>query len=290
MAEERDAREVGETIARLLEELRAQANPHAWRQVDELLRTVLDLYGRGLARVIEIASGDAPAEQLRANLVADPLLTSLLVLHGIHPVDTRTRIVRVLDTVRESLGPDALAPVFVSLDDDSVLRLRLEGKGPRHASTVAAVQGAIERAVAEAAPEVASIVFETAPVGAAAPGPLVQLNGRKQKTHPPPTWTSVDVGKMGPGEMRALEVGGQRLVVCSISGALYAYRDTCAACGSRIDAGDLQGRHLSCPSCGQRYDLRLAGRASDGRPLQLDPLPLLADATGVRIALPDGAA
>ena len=37
MAEERDAREVGERIARLLEELRAQANPYAWQQVDELL-------------------------------------------------------------------------------------------------------------------------------------------------------------------------------------------------------------------------------------------------------------
>ena len=288
MAEERDAREVGERIARLLDELRAQANPYAWQQVDELLRTVLDLYGRGLARVIEIASGDAPAEELRAKLVADPLLTSLLVLHGIHPLDTRTRIERVLDNVRESLGPDALAPAFTSLDADSVLRLRLEGKGPRHASTVAAVQGAIERAIAEAAPEVASIVFESASVGAGAPGRLVQLNGRK--THGPGAWTSVDLGKMGPGEIRALEVDGQRLVVCSISGALYAYRDTCAACGSRIEAGGLQGQHLTCPSCGQRYDLRLAGRASDGSPLQLDPLPLLADATGVRIALPEGAA
>ena len=289
MAEEHDAREVGERIARLLDELRAQANPYAWQQVDELLRTVLDLYGRGLARVVEIASGAASAEELRAKLAADPLLTGLLVLHGIHPLDTRTRIERVLDHVRESLGPDALAPAFVSLDGDSVLRLRLEGKGPRHASTVAAVQGAIERAIAETAPEVASIVFEGPPLGADAPGPLVQLNGRK-KAHGSGTWTSIDLGKMGPGEMRALQVAGQRLVVCSISGALYAYRDTCAACGSRIDAGGLEGQHLTCPSCGQRYDLRLAGRASDGSPLHLDPLPLLADATGVRIALPEGAA
>jgi nitrite reductase/ring-hydroxylating ferredoxin subunit len=226
---------------------------------------------------------------MRANLIADPLLTSLLVLHGIHPLDTRTRIERVLDDVRESLGPDALAPAFVSLDADSVLHLRLEGKGPRRASTVAAVQSAVERAVAEAAPEVASIVFEGAPVGAEASGLLVQLNGRK-KAHGHGTWTSLDLGKMGPGEMRALVVDGQRLVVCSVSGALYAYRDTCAACGSSIDAGDLEGQHLTCPSCGQRYDLRLAGRASDGSPLQLDPLPLLADATGVRIALPEGAA
>jgi len=157
MAEEHDAREVGEKIARLLEELRAQANPYAWQQVDELLRTVLDLLRRGLARVIEIASGDASAEELRANLIADPLLTSLLVLHGIHPLDTRTRIERVLDNVRESLGPEAVAPAFMSLDSDSVLRLRFEGKGPRHASTLAAVQARSSGPSRRPRPEVASI-------------------------------------------------------------------------------------------------------------------------------------
>ena len=54
--------------------------------------------------------------------------------------------------------------------------------------------------------------------------------------------------------------------------------------------GSTAGHEVTCPSCGQRYDLRLAGRASDGSSLHLDPLPLLADATGVRIALPEGAA
>jgi len=30
-------------------------------------------------------------------------------------------------------------------------------------------------------------------------------------------------------------------------------RTTCAACGSSIDAGDLEGQHLTCPSCGYAW-------------------------------------
>jgi hypothetical protein len=180
MSEENDAREVGERIATLLEELRAQTNPHAWAQVDQLLHTVLDLYGRALGKVLEVASGDGSAEELRAKLIADPLLTSLFVLHGIHPVDTRTRIERVLDGLRES----PLAAALVSMDDNGGLRLRLEANRQRNASTSTAVQGAIERAIVEAAPEVTSIEFEGVPEAAGESGPLVQLNSRNKASAP----------------------------------------------------------------------------------------------------------
>jgi hypothetical protein len=50
---------------------------------------------------------------------------------------------------------------------------------------------------------------------------------------------------------------------------------------------------LGCPGCGERYDVRLAGRGSEDG-LHLDPLPLLGDGNGdgaaVRIAVPTGAA
>lgn len=180
MSEDNEAREVGERIARLLDELRAQTNPHAWAQVDELLRTVLDLYSRALTRVLDVASEDGSAEELRAKLIADPLLTSLFVLHGIHPLDTRTRVERVLDRLRES----QIAAAFVSMDDGGALRLRVEANRHRNASTSTAVQGAIERAIVEAAPEVTSIEFEGLPESAEGSGPLVQLNSRKKASAP----------------------------------------------------------------------------------------------------------
>jgi hypothetical protein len=44
---------------------------------------------------------------------------------------------------------------------------------------------------------------------------------------------------------------------------------------------------LTCANCKSRYDVRLAGRAVDGSGRHLDPLPLLDDASGIRVALPE---
>ena len=49
----------------------------------------------------------------------------------------------------------------------------------------------------------------------------------------------------------------------------------------------LHGSVLTCASCEGRYDVRLAGRAVDGSGRHLDPLPLLDDVSGIRVALPE---
>jgi len=175
-------------------------------------------------------------------------------------------------------------PAFMSLDSDSVLRLRFEGKGrgtPRRWRG----PGRDRAGHRGGAPEVASIVFEAAPVGAEALGRLVQLNGRK--THGPgrgrrSIWASWGRARCGPWKWRSAAGGVQhQRRALRIPGHLRSLRVSHRRWRSR-------GQHLTCPSCGQRYDLRLAGRASDGSPLQLDPLPLLADATGVRDRLAGG--
>ncbi len=80
------------------------------------------------------------------------------------------------------------------------------------------------------------------------------------------------------------------MLVCSVRGTLYAYRDACAACGSSIAGGSLDREVLSCPACGTSFNVRLAGRGTDDETLHLDPLPLLADSQGVRVAVPDAVA
>ena len=53
--------------------------------------------------------------------------------------------------------------------------------------------------------------------------------------------------------------------------------------------GALEREQLTCPGCGARYNVRLAGQGLDDPALHLDPLPLLADSHGVRVALPEAA-
>ena len=64
----------------------------------------------------------------------------------------------------------------------------------------------------------------------------------------------------------------------------------CAACGSGLTGAELEGALLACPRCAQRYNVVRAGRGSSGSDkaagLHLDPLPLLTENGGVRIAVP----
>jgi nitrite reductase/ring-hydroxylating ferredoxin subunit len=76
------------------------------------------------------------------------------------------------------------------------------------------------------------------------------------------------------------------VLLCSVRGTLYAYRDACAACGSSLAEATLTAERLSCAACGASYDVRAAGRGLAGRDDHLDPLPLLADSQGVRVAVP----
>jgi hypothetical protein len=47
----------------------------------------------------------------------------------------------------------------------------------------------------------------------------------------------------------------------------------------------LDGDVLACASCGARYDVRLAGRSADRSGRRLNPLPLLDDVSGIRVAM-----
>jgi hypothetical protein len=69
-------RREGERIAQLIEDLATMAGAPVRQRVDELVRRLVHLYGTGLERM---------DDTVRARLRADALLSSLLVLHGIHP-------------------------------------------------------------------------------------------------------------------------------------------------------------------------------------------------------------
>jgi hypothetical protein len=56
--------------------------------------------------------------------------------------------------------------------------------------------------------------------------------------------------------------------------------------GGSLDAAGLVGAELTCPGCGNRYDVIRAGRCVDAPELHLEPVPLLVDDAGlVRVAL-----
>jgi Fe-S cluster biogenesis protein NfuA/nitrite reductase/ring-hydroxylating ferredoxin subunit len=301
MAHGHNLREAGSRVEGLLDELGSLPDARARDTAEEAVRLLVEVYGAALERIVATVTEDGAGELL-ARLAADELVGSLLILHGLHPASVEERVRQALDQVRPYLGSHAGDVELVGVGDDGVARLRLRGSCDGCPSSAVTVKLAIERAVEEAAPELAGIrvegvteteprLLQIQPPGAAADrAPAGPGSGAPRGGDAAGDWATVpELAGLGPGELRAVEVAGVRVLVCRAGGSLYAYRDACAACGTGLVGGRLGGTRLACPACGQGYDVRLAGRCEDRPELHLDPLPLLADGGEVRIAVPAGA-
>lgn len=282
-----DMQGVGKQVDDLLDALRTgRGDPSAI--ADQLVRLLVGLYGDGLSHIVSVLAehGDAGSTIMTA-LTEDPLVESLLLLHDLHPLDVDARVQRALDQVRPYLGSHAGGVEYLGVTD-GIARLRLEGSCHGCPSSTVTVRLAIEGAVMNAAPEVTEVVVEgmTKPPEPA----LLQIGPRPESANAGSArdgW--VTLPNIGPPSSRPVitSAGGTTVLVCAVRGTLYAYRDACSACGSSLADGTLDREQLSCPRCGVRYNVRLAGQGVDDQALRLDPLPLLADSQGVRVALPE---
>jgi Fe-S cluster biogenesis protein NfuA len=161
-----DAAQVAaERVDRLLGQLRSGADPRAAAVAEDLVRCLVQLYGAGLQRIVEMVGPERSAELSR-----DPLVESLLLVHDLHPVDTDTRIREALERARPGTGDVE----YLGIDEAGVVRLRLSGGGNGCRSSVQSVRQSIEATVAQAAPETAGVEVEVA----AAPAPLLQVGLR----------------------------------------------------------------------------------------------------------------
>lgn len=292
-------RQAGERIEELLAALRSRDGGTA--VAEELVRLVVGLYGDGLSHIVAALREDGDAGQaILGRLTGDPLVESLLLLHDLHPLGVDERVQRALDRVRPYLGSHAGGVHYLGVAD-GVARLRLEGNCHGCPSSTVTVKLAIEDAVREAAPEVTEVEVEgmTEPPGHGGPA-LLQIGPRPEGLNTPGSpavgtagnghggWVTLPA--LGPPSSRPVTTAadGMPVLICSVRGTLYAYRDACAACGSPMGEGRLDREVLTC-LCGARYDVCRAGAGLDDPALRLDPLPLLADSQGVRVAVPAAA-
>jgi len=275
-------RETSERIDELLDELAQSAVPAVMERVEELLRSVMSMYGAGLDRALEIAH-DAGGDALVRQVADDEVIGNLLVLHGLHPVDVQTRVQAALDQVRPYLGSHAGGVELLGVDAEGVAHLKLEGSCDGCPSSAMTVQNAIEDAILAAAPDVLAVEVEGV---VSADPPLLQIEpfgGPREGGDP--GWVHVDVD-VPPGAVSLAQVAGEPLLVAGLpDAAVVAYRDRCAVCSSGLVGGTLHGETLTCPACASGFDLRHAGRgvADDGRALV--PVPMLPDGAGWRVSV-----
>ncbi len=295
-------RRAGERIEELLD-ASAAAGAVSRERSEEIVRQVSALYGAGLERILLILEdAGALTPSMEDALVADDLVASLLLVHGLHPRDARDRVEAALESVRPYLGTHGGDVELVDVSDEGVVRLRLLGSCDGCPSSSATLQLAVESAVQAAAPEVRSIeVVTTVPVTASTP-PVIPVSALRMRlltdaAQEPGTgrWAAVpELGALVAGEVGGFAVGGVALLVCRIGDDVFAFADRCACCassmaGTRLErwAGQPVGSGvLTCPRCRAHYDVRRAGAAIDAEGGHLKPFPVLVRDGVLAIALP----
>ena len=89
----------------------------------------------------------------------DPLVSSVLILYGLHPEDIETRVVKAVDRVGRSCANRA-AKLNCSALNEGAIRLRVETGSHTCGSTAKTVQATLEGAIYDAAPDLTSLVIE----------------------------------------------------------------------------------------------------------------------------------
>jgi Fe-S cluster biogenesis protein NfuA len=158
-----DLAHTGERIEALLDAL-SVGGPLARDRSEELVRLVVDLYGAGLERVLDILyESNRLDEELLADLAADELVSSLLVVHGLHPYDVNTRVEQALVRVRPYLGSHGGDVSLLGVSDEGVVTLQMLGSCDGCSSSAVTLSLTVEEAIRSAAPEIVSIEVQEAP-------------------------------------------------------------------------------------------------------------------------------
>jgi Fe-S cluster biogenesis protein NfuA len=294
-----DLRSTGDRIEQLLCACDS-AGPVARERAEELLRLVVDLYGAGLERLLDIAhDAGALSDELLEHLAADELVSGLLAVHGLHPYAVEDRIAQALDDVRPYLGSHGGDVELVDVTEDGVVRLRMLGSCDGCPSSAVTLQLAVEGAITAAAPEVTAVEVAEAPREPA--GGLIPLDALTVRLREPATGSTwepvVAVGEVPSGRLLPVTVAGLDIVLARVGAATYAYRDGCPGCasslvGSAVERrlGDAVGTAvLTCPGCHQHFDACRAGAGLDDPDLHLEPLPLLERGGSIELAVPTSA-
>lgn len=293
-------RAAGDRIEALVD-ASASGGAIARERAEELVRLVADLYGAGLERMLDLLFdlGRLDDEALAA-LAGDELVSSLLLVHGLHPYDVTTRVENALESVRPYLGTHGGDVELLEVTGEGVVRLRLLGSCDGCPSSSVTLSLAVEGAVEAAAPEISSIEVETSDSDEGSSGPLISVDSLRSRLGPADpdpggTWEPAPVlTELTPGEVGGFTLGGMAVLACRIQEDLFVFRDHCPQCMTRLIGASLERRLgypasdavLRCPSCRSHYDVRRAGACLDTEGEHLTPLPLLIRDGAVAVAIP----
>jgi Fe-S cluster biogenesis protein NfuA/nitrite reductase/ring-hydroxylating ferredoxin subunit len=279
---EREAQPGMDRVGTLLREVGvAPTVERAKERSEELVRALVQMYGDGLERVLDIVH-EAAAERSEIIFTAlcnDRYVEGLLALHGLHPLALEDRVQAALDSIRPYLESHE-GNVELTRVEDGIAYVRLAGSCDGCHASAATLKNAVENAIFERVAEIVDVRAEGIE-------PPVATAVHALKLHS--DWIALaDLPELETAGVAHIEVSGAALLLLRHEQRLYAYRDRCPACMRPLDGAFLEWPFVCCAGCGRRFDAVHAGRAADSAAPPAEPFPLIREGDRVRVAIPLG--
>lgn len=146
-----------ESIEVVIRQIEAAGDPSVRTAARELVQLIMELHGAGLERILEIlrSAGDS-GQSILGSLGRDEMVSSLLVLYGLHPLSLEERLHQAIEKANRQMRSRNATVELLGMEDGAVrLHLKANGHGP-------ALKEVVEAAILQAAPDIASLVIDGA--------------------------------------------------------------------------------------------------------------------------------
>jgi Fe-S cluster biogenesis protein NfuA len=150
-----------ERVEKLASRLERAGDPEIRATALDLVQSVVELHGAALQCLVNSLRRTPAGEQAFSEALENGLVSSMLLLHNLHPDDIETRVLRGIEKARPYLkshgGDVELAGVR-----DGIVHLRLHGTCGSCPSSSITLNNAVEDALFEVAPDIVEILSENA--------------------------------------------------------------------------------------------------------------------------------
>ncbi|WP_322490229.1 NifU family protein [Chloroflexus sp.] len=248
----------------------AKLEPAAQTAATELKQAIEAFHKLALTTIVRRLKQDPRGKELLLELVEDPAVYALLVMHGIVRADPLTRARRVLDGARpymQSHGGDAeLVDVC-----DGVAYVRLHGSCNGCSLSAFTLRKHVEEALLREVPEITRLEV----VNDQATPAILRAEAQEVPAIEKGWVRGPAVAKVPPGQMVSFASERGSVLIVNLANRLSAYRNACAHQGRPLDGGmlDPDAGTLTCPWHGFCFDVQ-SGECLTAPQAQLEPFPL----------------
>ena len=161
MHEDKQLQRKIQKVGSLVQQIEAIADPSLRASTRELVQLLMEVHGAALDRALEItADAGETGMQIIEQLGNDPVVSSLLVIYGLHPDDLQTRVARAIAELQPKLRHEGNELELLQVDAEGGVRVRVTLAKHACASTGNTLRATIEDALYSAAPDITSVSVE----------------------------------------------------------------------------------------------------------------------------------